>query len=418
MYFRLMGCMFLGLMLLLNAGCSGAKETDEVAFVVALGVDTSAEAGMVKYTCQIAVPQAGSSEGGGSGEEGGKGQISVSVDARSLAEARNLLNSSVARSLSFSHLKVVIIGEELARQGIDYIFASLMRYRDMRGSTYIVVANQTTAEQFISKNKPGLEQLMSRYYESMMFTATDSGYYTATNLHEFYNRLKDLNGAPYATLVGIQTNMENKQEGSMFPQEVSREYTAGNLDELKGPPSQVMGLSVFAGDKLAGKLTNEETRMVNILRGKFPTGFYVLADPLAPGNFLNLSMRVNGNPDIRLKLTEGKAAIEIKVKMEGEITAIPSGINYEEDSYKAVLENSVSTLLAEQMLKMIHKTQGWGCDVVGFGAHLRPQVATHQEFEALDWSAMYQQAEVNITVNTVIRRTGLMQRTVPIKTKS
>ncbi|CUH94964.1 hypothetical protein P22_1033 [Propionispora sp. 2/2-37] len=414
MYFRLIGCMLLGLTMLLNAGCSGARETDETGFVLALGVDKSNEDGMVKYTCQIAVPQAGSPEEGKSDDS--KGQVSVSVEARSLAEARNLFNSSLARTLDFSHMKVLIIGEELARQGINDIFAPLMRYRDMRGSTYIVITNQITAEEYIQKNKPILEQVMSRYYESMMFAARESGYYMSTNLHEFYIRLKDFNGAPYATLVGSrEEKQEDKPEGSLFPEEISKEYTAGNLSGIKGNPDQAMGLAVFSGDRLAGKLTNEETRMVAILRGEFPTGFYVLADPLVPEKFINLSMRLNGKPDVKLRRIGEQIFIDIKIKMEGEITAIPSGINYEDGKYRNILENSINTLLAKQMMKMIDKTQGWGCDVAGFGVYLRPQVTTQQELMALDWKTMYRQAEVNVSVNTVLRRTGLMQRTVPVR---
>ncbi|SHJ39563.1 Ger(x)C family spore germination protein [Propionispora hippei] len=391
-------------------GCSGAQETDSTAYVLALGIDKGEQDGMIKYTCQVALPKPSTKEGG---EEESKTQVSVTATARSLAEARNLINSSMSRTLTFSHMKALIIGEDLAKEGVNDIFAPLMRFRDMRGSIYILVANGVSAADFMDKNKPKLESFMSRYYESMMFSSNESGYYFRTTLQDFYKELKNVGDCPLATLVSLNGKKKGEDgEGSMFPSEVSPEYTAGNSPLEKGNPAEAMGLAVFSGDKMVGTLTNEEARMLNILRGTFKHGFYVITDPLVPEKFVNLTMRLNGKPHIKIEQMDGQIHIKVEVNVETEITAIPSGTNYEQGEYNQLLENHISQLLQAQILKMLHKTQEWGCDAVGFGVHMRPFFATHQEFMQLDWPPMYRQAEFDISVNTIVRRTGLMQQTV------
>lgn len=396
--------------LFFTTGCSGAKETDNTAYVLALGIDKGEQKGMIKYTCQIALPKPSTKEGG---EEESKTQVSVTATAQSLAEARNLINSSMSRTLTFSHMKALIIGEDLAKQGISNIFAPLMRFRDMRGSIYILVANGVSAEEFMDKNKPKLESFMSRYYGSMMFSADESGYYFRTTLQDFYKQLKNVGSCPLATLVSINGKKGTRDdEVSMFPSEVSQEYTAGNSPLEKGNPAEALGLAAFSGDKMIGTLTDEEARMVNILKGNFEHGFYVITDPLVPEKFVNLTMRLNGKPHIKVKQVDGQVHIKAEVNVETEITAIPSGTNYEQDEYRRLLEAHINQLLQAQILKMLYKTQAWGCDVVGFGVRMRPFFATHQEFMQLDWPVMYRQAEFDITVNTIVRRTGLMQQTV------
>ncbi|SEP11008.1 Ger(x)C family spore germination protein [Propionispora vibrioides] len=411
MSFRLVvWCLVIIGSLLFTTGCSGAQETDSTAYVLALGIDKGEQEGTIKYTCQVALPKPSTKEGG---EEESKTQVSVTATARSLAEARNLINSSMSRTLTFSHMKALIIGEDLAKQGINDIFAPLMRFRDMRGSIYILVTHGVSAQDFIDKNRPKLETFMSRYYESMMFSAEESGYYFRTTLHDFYKELKNVGDCPLATLVSLNERKGNNQEeGSMFPAEVSSEYTAGNAPLEKGNPAEALGLAVFNGDKMVGTLTDEETRMVNILRGNLPRGFYVITDPLVPEKFVNLTMRLNGKPHITLKQVDGQVHVKVEVNVETEITAIPSGTNYEQGEYNQLLESHINQLLQAQILKMLHKTQEWGCDVAGFGVRMRPFFATHQEFMQLDWPPMYRQAEFDISVKTIVRRTGLMQQTV------
>lgn len=395
-------------------GCNGARETDEIGYVIGIGLDKATEDGMLNITYQIAIPRAlGSSEGGGKGDEA---ITTITLTAPSLAEARNLITTTLARSPNLSHNKVFIIGEDLARQGVADILAPAQRFREFRGSMYVMIVNNGTAQGFMEELRPTIELLPSKYIETMMLTNEESGYYPQSFLHDFYTRLKESSGAPYAALISSNSMRgKDKSEGSRAPGEKAKEYTAGNIPMFgKSTPTNVAGTAIFKNDKMVGTLTTEETRMFAILRGKLSRGFLVLSDPIVPKKSVHVSLRLGRSPQIQTSLLDGHATIKVDILLEGEISAIASGINYEQDEYRHQLEDHVSTIVQQEITKMLSKTQRLGSDVVGFGYHFRPLFPTYQDWLEISWDDMYSQADIFVKVSTRFRRSGLMRLTIPV----
>ena len=396
---------------LLTAGCNGAQETDEVAFVLTVGID-AAPGGQLNVTYRVAKP---SSLGGEAGKSGGGGSSPIiTINAPSLAVARDLLNSQVARKPSMAHAKVVVIGEELARKGIGDAIGPLLRFREFRGAMFIHVADGTTAEKLIRTNKPSIETLPTRWVEGMMSSSGETGYYLRVFLHDFYVRLKAGSGSPYATLSGVRT-------GERYPAvepaagEKTGEYLPGEIDARGGNPGQLIGTALFRGDKMVGKLTSEETRMLAILVGEFRRGYITVQDPLQSKSGINVHLRPGRQPKIDVRLVDGNVVIDIDILLEGEVTSIGSGINYESRNYNQLLEDQISAVIRQDVLKTIRYTQQVGSDPANFGKYIRPQFSTYDGFRQFDFDSKYPTAEVNVKVTTQIRRTGLMQKTSPIR---
>ena len=65
-----------------------------------------------------------------------------------------MANSFVTREISFSHNKVLIVSEELAKKEIFYrLLSTAFKDREMRRETNIIVTDGKASE-FISKNNP------------------------------------------------------------------------------------------------------------------------------------------------------------------------------------------------------------------------------------------------------------------------
>ncbi|QDR81511.1 Ger(x)C family spore germination protein [Sporomusa termitida] len=409
---KLAACLLL--LTVCTAGCNGGREIDDFAYVVSVGIDPGPDNQSI-ITYQIATGQ------GQGGKENGTGEAStflITIVAPSLAEARNLLNSVVARTPNLSHTKAVIIGEDLARQGIGDILGPLLRFREFRGSMFITVT-RGSAQEFMQKNKPSMEKLPSRWLENSLTSRQDTGYFLASNLHQFYTRLKSTSGAPYATYMGINPldlqpkPVDNKDKG----EEAVAYYPAG-LGREGGDPAEVIGTAVFVADKMVGALNNEETRVVSILSGDFVRGFITVTDPLAPQHGINVHLRLGQKPEIKPAWLEGRLVFTIKLLLEGEITSIPSGINYENREYGLLLEQHIANVLTNQMEKMLAHTQELGSDVVGFGLHARNLFSNFSEVDQLNWYKIYPTVGFNLNVSVKTRRTGLMYKSSPIKTEA
>jgi len=397
----------LGMSILLS-GCNGARELDQRANVIAMGLDTAEQEGMIRITYQFAVPQIEAGK-----DDASKATVIVTNTAPSLAEARNLLNSEVSLQPVLAHVKVVVIGEELARRGIADVLAPFMRYREYRGSMFLVVT-RGTAKNFFEKNKPVFVVSMAKYYEEMITSWQESSYFLQTTLHQYYTRLKNKSGQPYISLVAINPGSgEGEISTKKVPGEKIEGYRAGDIPRSGGDVAEFAGTAIFDGDKMVGTLSTTETRMLAMLFGNYRNGFIVVEDPLEPKSTITVNLRLGSKPKISVVLVEDRPVIHVSILLEGEISSIPSGINYEQGSYLDLLEAQVSNVYTQEMMNFSRHTQELNTDVAGFGYYLRPAFQSNKEYENYKWNEKYSQAEVNIEVKTKIRRTGLLLRTFP-----
>ena len=403
------------LVCLLTAGCSsnGAHETDEILWVISIGID-KADDGNLLVSYRFANPQAEISPGGGSDGQGKKRSTVMTIKAPSLAEARNILDSSTSRTVSQSHTMVVMISEELARNGVQDLVGGLMRRRDFRGSVYIIVCRGKARDMFTS-NDPPIDQLISRWIQNYMQSAVDTSYFLSLNAHDFYNRLKSSSGAPLAIAYGLNPRSEDdRSTGNRYTGRVDA-YQAGDLPRQGGNPVEIAGTAVFKADKLVGFLDTGETRALSILLDTFPHGLVTIGDPLDPKRLVAVAIRNGRKSKFTIDLSGAHPVIGIAVFLEGEMMTIPSGINYESNEYHTLIEAEISNSFQEHITNMLFRTQKWGADVVDFGRFIRPKFWTLQEMRRYDWDKKYLQAAIQVKVETQIRRGGLLRKTSPIR---
>lgn len=389
-------------------GCNGAKELDQRANVIAIGLDTAEQEDMSRVSYQFAIPKMEASK-----EDAGKDTVIITNTAASLAEGLNLVSSEIALQPTLAHIKVIVIGEELARKGLEKVLGPFMRYREYRGSMFVVVA-KGTAKNFLEKNKPVFVISVAKYYEEMLANGKETGYFLNTTLHHYYTRIKSKSGQPYMSLVAINSEEDDKKiSTTKVPGGKIDGYIAGDIPRRGGNFSEFAGTAIFDHDKMVGTLSTTETRMLAILLGIYKNGFIVVEDPLDSKSIVNVNLHLGSKPKIDVVLIEDRPVIHVSILLEGEVSSIPSGINYEQGSYLNLLEDQVSKVYQQEMMNFSKHTQELKADVAGFGYYLRPAFQSNKEFEDYGWNEKYEQAEVNIEVKTQIRRTGLMIRTVP-----
>lgn len=397
------------------SGCFGSTEPDQLSYIAAIGIDKADKEGMYNFSYQIDVSK-GSGGGGGSesGAEGGGKAGLIVIQAPSLAEARNLLNSFLSFRITLTHIKALIISDEVAREGVGRVFSPIMRFREYRGTMYVFVA-RGSARKFMEAYNPLLRLAPSKYYEWFMATQEGSGYYLDTSLHQFYKRLKSISAQPYTTLIGVG-NKKLEQEPATGSTETDKSfgYIAGESPHSGQNPLEFVGSAVFQGDKMVGTLSTSETRILSYLLGHQGSGYLVVQDPLLSRDSINIRVRPGAAPEIKGEFKDGIPSFQVQLEVEGEITGISSGINYETEEYLTLLENQMKLTLEEEIVNFIKKTQTMDSDVVGFGYYIRPNFKLEKDFREYNWPQHYREATFTVEVKAKIRRTGLMIRTLSI----
>ncbi|MDF2873584.1 MAG: germination protein Ger(x)C family [Sporomusa sp.] len=399
---------------ILTTGCSnnGARETDEIAWVISIGIDR-ADDGDLLVTYRIAVPaaQAAGSENGSGGKDT---STLITIKAPTLAEARNLLNASMSRGVNLSQVTAIVIGEDLARHGIEDLIGPLLRFREFRGTIFIIVCTGKALDIF-EANKPPLESLVSRWIHNSMRNYDETSYFISFNLQEFYTRLKSNSGAPLAVGYGLNPLSGQDQAADIQPGGKTKTYLPGDVPRQGSNATEFMGTAVFKEDKMVGFLDTGETRALSILLNTFSYGFLSVPDPLATKHLVTMSIRNGRAPKIDIDISGEEPVINVDVLLEGEISGLPTGIAYESKEYLNLLETQVSNTLQQQIVDMLARTQAWGTDVVDFGYFIRPKFMTIDEIKSYNWDRRFSQATFTVKVSTELRRTGLMRKTQPIR---
>lgn len=409
MYRNLIAGMLIGFSLLCCGGCNGSREPDDQAYVIAVGIDKSAKPGMIDVTYVGALPVMTGENGGGPG----KPTTEVTVTVPSLSEARNFLNSVTHFIPTLTHIKVIVLGEDLARQGIGDIIGPLSRFREYRGTNYILVA-KGKAQDFFKNNNPGIPGSAARYYEAMMESSSETSYYLPTTLHAFYQGLKEPDTSPYAAMVAVNPqSLTDQPAKSKVPGEKTDEYYAGDMARSGSNPAEFFGTAVFRGDKMVGMLTNNETRLLAMLAGKYSRSYITVEDPLTPKHGININLRQGEKPDFTTQIVDGRPVMQAKIYLEGEITSVPSGINYEQAEYKELLEAQIRQIMKQEITDLVRRTQECRADIAGFGYRFRHHFRQLKEWQEYNWTEKFPQADITVEVECKIRRTGLMWRTTP-----
>lgn len=389
-------------------GCWDAIELEEEGYVAAIGLDKGAEKN-VRVTFQVTNPKtisAGRGDGGGGG-----GQIKseiTSLDAPSIMSARDLISAATTRKLSLSHAKVIIVGEDFAKDKTFFRFVEAsLREKEMRRITTLIISRER-AEEFIRNNNPTLEDRMQKYYEFMARRWKDTGLVPPfANLNRFMQRTESRGSlflAIYATTKKVVTK-KGADEGAYYPGEI--EKAGGNIAEL-------IGASVLKDGRMIGKLNGNEMRLVSMLREEPETKQMLVTfiDPLDSKFRIDTRIIRSKKTKIKVDMNGDETSIDVTIPIQMDILGIPSFVNYPEDLDKQkFLKNYLERYLEKISTTLVEKTQKeFKGDPFQWDLNARKKFLTFDEYEKYNWMKHYTEANVSIHYDVSIRSFGKQLR--------
>ncbi|MCG0238055.1 MAG: Ger(x)C family spore germination protein [Firmicutes bacterium] len=435
------------LLALSQGGCWDRRELEEMAFVLALGLDQDPEGGGLRMTAMVAIPN----KMAGGGQDGGGEEDTVLVTtarAATVPEGLNLMDTYLDRRISLEHTKVMVLGRSLAEEeGLWPLMDFLGRFRSVRRTVPVMVA-ETTGEEVLAEIQPVLERDPHRYLEFLPFTTRDTGLSPqGAHLHELLTFTENPGIEPVSHWVALR-----KQPGGMNTEGAGKEgarpdgggkqgggegnegsedggsagggpgqgspplpgpaeprgWEPGALPRRGGPNLEMVGAAVFRDGRMVGTMSGEEVRSLNLLRGRFRRAFLSVPDPLAPGQQVALEIRAGQAPRYRVSLAGGRPAISGRVPVEVEVQGIPSGVDYSRPEHQGALARAVQAELEAGIRKLIRRAQEeWQSDVIGLGLRVAPLFPTYDRWGAYGWDQRFPEAAIDIRVDVNLRRFGM-----------
>lgn len=395
--------LWLGIVLFL-AGCWDRKELEQMSYTIAIGLDLpekikAEEKQAVDVTFQFANPKLNIK--GAPGQEEDPERNIVTLTAPDFVTAKNMANSFVTRQISFSHAKVIVVSEELARTDVFYRFiGSALKEREVRRETSIIVTKEKASE-FIRKNKPESEIRAHKYYQFIIDRSVETGLVPESTI----NRLLAITDGDADLFLAMNGSIGKKNNGVTFKEE--DQYLAGSVPKKGGNLVQLIGSAVFKEGKMIAKLTGEETRSALILdnTSRIEDMYVSYQDPLHEKYMVACRVKKKTATKVKVKLRKGPPIINVMVPIEIEVLSTPSMENYSEDLEKQMLlKKKIESELKENLNALVKRTQDeFKSEPFYWSLYVRPLFSSVKEYENWDWTNKnYPFATVNLEVDVEI----------------
>lgn len=381
-------------------GCWDRTELNDEILVMAMGLDAAPE-GQIAVTFVAPIARLlGGGGGGGGGEGGGGNPVHVeTVVARDIAQAFQRYSTLTKRRVRFIHLGIVIIGQEMAWRGIATEIDFLSRYRELRLTTLMAVAERTAAE--IASVQSIFESNPADLIEGVVRGAESKGLGVTTTLRQVLYEI----GVPSVEVVLPILRIVSHQVG-----QDGGGGATGSPDQGSSSSHTHLrydGAAVFKGDKMVGSLTREQNSLVAILQGRHGLGIITMPDPEVPGEDISFEL-TQETRRLNTGFSDGSPFVNLLIKPEGNIVEVTSDRDYMTREGMRTLEEAASRHLQEQMKAIISQTQSeWNADIIGFGRSFKKYFLTEQEWLKYSWNNVYRDVDISLDVQFHIRRVGL-----------
>ena len=386
------------------SGCYSVQSIDDLAYVVALGIDLGKNNNL-ELTVQLTFPNSADSSSS-SGEAAPT--IINSVECSSINSGISLLNSYVSKEINLSHCKVLIFSEAIASRGIGSEIYTLSNQVEIRPDCNVIIS-KSSAKQYITNSKPELENLVVKYYELTPYSNEYTGHITNATISNFFNALSANYGDPVAILGNGNKLSITPSNVTVNPEQEFNIVAGENPLVEYERKSENLGLAVFKQAKLVGELTAFENLLHLILTNQFESSVISIDNPYKENSAIDIALYFHKNTKINAKLVNGSPYVKSTIYLNARLLSVdkisesltPEKIEELELLMEAYLENA--------FLDYQYKTaKVFEADIDNVGKNLIKNFKNDNEWNNYNWPSNYKNTFFDVDVKTNIKSSFLL----------
>lgn len=370
-------------------GCWDKNEMNEIGIVTGIAIDKNMQNNNYVLTIQVVLPANMQKKSGNQG----KPFKDISAEGDTILKAKQNLSKVYERVPFFSHNRVIIVDETVAREGLMNALDLFSRSIESRDNMMLVIAKGTLARDVLDyENKT--EQIpaigLSNFKEVI-----------AQNPCSIYRTLLDFNQNVYSygmdPVLGVFSLVPKKNEEQSQSEE--------QKDEL-----DYAGGAIFLYDRFQGFLNENETEAYNFTVGK------------VQGGIVNISGIQNKSELIATKILKASSKIvphydgtnisfDINISDTAAIGEVHDSTDITEINNITKLENEHQAKIKEEVESLINKVQTqYKSDIFGFGQTFDKKYPKQWEKIKDKWQTVFPTVKCNVTVKTSIVRDGMTDK--------
>lgn len=299
----------------------------------------------------------------------------VSAERPTMAGLAIDINSMTAGQVDFSQAHIILIGDELAQNGIHQLLDPFYRGKDSNIVAKIAIT-KGKAEDIISSEK-GKSPI------AFFLLQTIEGAEESTLL-------------PEETIFTVWTNILT----------TGKEFILPYLEKGESDKIAIAGVALFNGDKFSGKtLSKEQSSLLLLLLDKLQktNNMELMLNQASEDRSIAFSTRkMKRNMEIKVDKTSGDITCTIDISIQIEVNTYPQ--NLKEDLNIKKLNKEISAELTKQAKEITAILLEANCDV--FGIEMKIANRHPDVWKKMNWDEDYKNVQIEPKVDVNIIKTG------------
>ncbi|NLU49118.1 MAG: Ger(x)C family spore germination protein [Syntrophomonadaceae bacterium] len=410
-YKRAILLLLITLLPLTATGCWNRREVNDMVVNTALGFDRVELNGKPAFRISMLVTRPA---GGGGGAATMQRPSSPSGDlvtttGDTIFNAVRDWTTRSSRQFFAGHVLVMVVGEELARDGIAQFMDIALRHGDIRLRTWVVVCEGRALNAL--QAQPEFETLISSEIRNIIEKSSPSGSKVPRSdlrqvAHDLLTPGKDVVVPRLRTIVPPEAVSSAGQVGLTTSPGGTGRQSQTRIVEMAGA-------AAFSGDRLVGWLNEDETMGMLFIKNQANEGVITVAfdSPEKNTSFVFRKVRAKVEPLV----TDDGIVMKVRISGTGDLREQSSALIRvnEQDLHK--LENLVNREVERLCRRAVARSQELNSDVFGFGNRLHlSQPEVWKELQG-NWRQIFPALKVDVKADFTVEHVGLSSQPIVVR---
>ncbi len=374
--------MLLVVLALLLGGCRDTRELQSLPIVVGMSLDTEPDSPhRTVMTAQIVKPAALAHSSSGAGVASEKPYLNLQSDGETVFDCfRNLTRMQHGR-MFFNHSNILLLGEDLARRGVDPSLDFFLRSSNVQPNMQLAVVRGKAAQ---ALNMPASEEKLP-----------------AVHISKLIQEQGETSEATEITLLQFANVMISETQSAMMPLVTITENNEAAIH-------MVEGMAVFKDDRMIGLLSPMESRGVFWVTGAVHAG--IIKIPLQ-GGYVSVEIKT-AHGSFKPVMEDGKLRVKVSVDVTGVVVSVTTGVDAMSYEMIPVLEKLEEGVIVSEIQAALDRVREMNTDVYGFGTAVHKGRVMDWSQAIDQWPVIFPQLPVDVSVACHIRAAGVIARAV------
>jgi spore germination protein KC len=385
-------CIMLFCCLFVVTGCLDRRELNDIAIILGWGMDQKDD-GTYVASAQIVVPSKLGNSTGGAGASPGEGYLFETAKGKSATDAAQNMQLKLSRELFASHRRVILLGENIAKNGLAKIIDEYSRNPEVRLRTDIFVVKGGTARELLS---------IPYKLESMSALAP-------IKIHQSVGGTESITFKQFLS--------ETISEGSNATLPTIEVVSSGgnNGQAQQGKTFKITGRAIFDKDlKMIGTLNAAQARDRFWIRNELKVNTLTVKVPKGNGNISFTGRKFKSK--VKPVIQGGKVKFFISLFGKGTIKENNTNLDLKSPKNLKAIEQALNKNIKNHMTGTIsHIQEEYQADILGLGETVHRKYPKRWKKLKGNWNEEFAQAEIIIKVDMNVEQVGTTGPSIHLK---